>query len=144
MPIPTTLLEISVLGVPIYSARGLTQTLSIISAAKVQRRTVNGGLVDVSYVPFRKYSTTITCTDQRAPSIDGIFPGQIVSISCVAELAFAVGGSPQREAVSGSEYTEAGFTFYRPFFPTMMIRDVETGEDEWQGGVKWKIEAEEQ
>jgi|SRR5580704_9374710 hypothetical protein len=142
MPIPTTLLTISVLGVPIYSARGVTQTLDIIEAASVQRRTVNGDLIDLSYAPFRKYKTTITCTDQRSPSTDSIFPGLVVQIGCVAELGFPVGGTPNRPVVPGSEYTEANFTYYRPLL-TMMIKSPGIQKVEWQGSVGWTLPAEE-
>ena len=56
---------------PPYSARGLTQTLEPIEASVQLRRTVNGALADLSYEPFRKYKSTISCQDQEPPAVDG-------------------------------------------------------------------------
>jgi hypothetical protein len=53
-----------------YSARGLTQTLELIQAAVGnQKRTINGDFVDWSVPQFRKFHSTISCTDQNAPSV---------------------------------------------------------------------------
>jgi hypothetical protein len=109
-----TLLVISGMGFSPYAARGLTQTLAPIEQAKQLRRTASGKLVDVSVAQFRKYRSMISCTDQRAPAIDGIWPGMVVTVSCIAELSYPIGGTPSRPVVSGSMREEAGFVFYRP------------------------------
>ena len=49
-----SMLTLSGVGVPPYSARGLTQSLEPIDGAAQLRRTVNGALADLSYEPFRK------------------------------------------------------------------------------------------
>lgn len=58
------------------------------------RRTVNGGLVDLSG------------------------NGSVVTIGCMSELAYLTAGSPtpqpERNAVSGSSRTDGDYTFYRP------------------------------
>lgn len=138
-----TLLVLSEIGVPLYSARGLTQTLTPIDAAKNQRRSINGELIDLSYDQFQKYSSKISCSDQRAPAIDGVWPGMEVTVACVCELAYpGSGGSPQREAVSGSSYSEHGFTFYRPIL-SMRVSEVEIQHDEYGAVVGWSMGLEE-
>lgn len=138
-----TLLILDGVGVPLYSARGLTQTLTPIGAAAHARRTINGVLDDVSYSQFRKYASRISCSDVRQPAIDGIWPGQIVEVHCVAELAYPVGGSPARTPVSGSEYTEGDFVRYRPVL-TMMIKTIPNNQlAEWSAVSQWEFELEE-
>jgi hypothetical protein len=105
-----TLLVISGMGFSPYAARGLTQTLVPIEQAKQLRRTASGKLVDVSVAQFRKYRSTISCTDQRAPAIDGIWPGMVVTVSCVAELSHPPSGAPSRPVVAGSIREEEGYT----------------------------------
>jgi hypothetical protein len=68
------------IGIPDYSARGLTQTLEPIEAAISLRRTINGGLKDLSFAQFRKYKSTISCHDQEPPAVDGVWPGHVVTI----------------------------------------------------------------
>src|SRR5579872_1910799 len=74
------------LGVPPYSARGLSQTLEPLDQAASLQRTINGELIDLSRAEFRKYKSTISGTDQRPPSCDGLWPGREVVVDCVAEL----------------------------------------------------------
>ncbi len=143
-----TLLVIESLGIPLYSARNLTQTLYLISgiaggAGSILRRTVNGKLVDLSYPQFRQYGTKITCTDRRAPALDGIWPGQPVTIHCVTELCYPIGGAPARESVSGSERTEDHFIFYRPVLEMMITAFSPNQMTEWHQDVTWEITAEE-
>ena len=109
-----TLLVLTGVGVPSYSARGLTQTLEPIEAAAQLRRSINGDLLDLSYGPFRKYKSTISCQDQEPPAFDGVWPGRVITVDCVAELSYPAGGSPTRPVVSGSARTEGTFVFYRP------------------------------
>lgn len=145
-----TLLVLSSLGIPLYSARGLKQTLKPISAVAANiKRDINGTLVnlrDVNDPSFLKYSSTIDCgdSDTRCPlEFDGIWPGQTLTVDCVCELAYSSTGTGARTAVSGSERTDAnGVTFYRPQL-TMMITDWSTQEDEWEATVAWSISLEE-
>ena len=74
-PASQTLLAISVMGVPLYSARGLSQTLETIDGAKMMRRSINGVLTDLAHSQFRKYKSKITCSDIRAPALDELEPG---------------------------------------------------------------------
>lgn len=148
--LPSTLLKIytSALnpfpGVPLYSARGLHQTLFPIQAAIVTpRRNVNGGLINIAPPQMRKYRSEINGHDLRSPALDGIWTGDIFTFECIAELAYlTVGGSPERPVVSGSVREEVDWTYYRPIL-SMMIFNYSTEEDEWGRAVGWKMDAEE-
>jgi hypothetical protein len=137
-----TLLQISVMGVPLYSARNLSQTLEPINALNNLRRSINGVLIDVNNPQFYKYKSKITCTDVRTPSIDGIWPGLTVTVDCVAYLCYPAGGTAQRLMISGSQYTEGSFVFYRPRL-TMLVTSSTMQVDEWAGTVPWELDLEE-
>lgn len=142
LPAEGTLLILDGIGIPLYSARGLSQTLTPIAEATALERSVNGEIIDFSDDQFRLLSSKITCTDQRTPAIDGIWPGMAVSVSCVAELCYPTSGSPSRSAVSGSDYTEGSFTFYRPLLE-MTVTGFNTLTDEWGASVGWELDLEE-
>jgi len=138
-----TVLVITGAEITPYSARGLTQTLQPIAAAASLRRTVNGTLVDLSVPEFRKYASQISCDDMAVPALDGIWPGQEVTVDCVAELSYrTAGGTAARPVVAGSSYTEGDFTFYRPQL-TMRIIAFDTRKDEWGAVVGWQMQLEE-
>lgn len=144
MSVPDTLVVLSTpSGFPLYSARGITQTLAPIAQTQQLVRTVNGALHDVSLAAFRKYTSTLTCTDMRSPKLDGIWPGQQLTIDCVSELSFpTIGGSAAKTIVPGSERVEGAFTFYRPRL-TMRVVNYSTETDEWNAQVNWSLELEE-
>ena len=137
-----TWLVLSSMGVPLYSARGLSQTLEPIDGSKSMRRSINGILTDVSHDQFRKYKSKISCTDQRSPAFDGIWPGMTVVVDCIAYLSYPTTGSPQRTVVAGSSFTEGSFIFYRPQL-TMMVTANSAQTDEWDANVPWELELEE-
>jgi hypothetical protein len=138
-----TVLFLSGIGVPPYSARGVTQTLEPIDQAAQLLRTINGGLKDLSAAKFRKYKSTITGNDQTPPSCDGVFPGRVITVDCVAELAFVAGGTPQRLVVPGSDYTADGFTFYRPRL-RMFVMGFSLSKDEYGAVIGWSMSLEEE
>jgi hypothetical protein len=133
-------LVIAGIGLPAASIRGVTQTLEPIGAAAQLMRTVNGQLVDVSAPAFRKYASTIRCADQAPPALDGIWPGALVTVDCVAELVHADGASPARPVVASR--VEDGFVFYRPRL-TMRVLSFEIDRDEWGDAVAWTLTLEE-
>lgn len=137
-----TILVLSGIGVPSYSARGLTQTLTPIDQAIQLKRTVNGSLHDRSLSQFQKYQSTITCADQRSPAIDGIWPGDLVTVDCIQELSYPTGGTAQRTVVPGSNYDEGGFTFYRPRLD-MMVTGYSESTDEYGAVISWSLSLEE-
>src|SRR5262245_14302245 len=141
MAVELTLLVLSPEGVPPYSARGITQTLTPIDAAKSLRRTVNGNLTDLSLDVFRKYASTISCDDQEPPSLDALPIGAVVVVDCVAELAYlTAGGSPARTVVASR--TSGAHTLYRPRL-TMMVTGKSQETNEWGAAVSWSLELEE-
>lgn len=138
-----TLLVLSGNGVMPYSARGLSQTLDLIAGASQNRRSINGALVDLSQPQFRKYASTITCTDQNAPALDGIWPGMQLTVDCIAELSFKTAGGVQtRTAVPDSSRTEGAFTIYRPRL-TMRVMAFNTNQNEYEASVAWSLQLEE-
>jgi hypothetical protein len=139
----TTLLVISGPGLPTYSSRALSQTLDPIDAAGALVRTVNGGLIDFSASQMRKYRSTITCTDQDAPALDGIWPGMSLVVDCVPELGYlTAGGSPQRTVVPGSSRVASNWTWYRPRL-YMLVVNYTANTDEWGAAVAWSLDLEE-
>jgi len=140
-----TLLSITGMGNFHFQARGLTQTLEVIQAASQLQRDVNGNLIDMSAPQFRKYQTTIEISNEvNAPPIDGFFPGMEVTVDCVCSLSYVTGttGSPNRTVVSGSDWTEGVYTFYRPQL-TMLVKSISESFDEWGNKVGWTIALEE-
>lgn len=138
-----TLLVLSGPGVAPYSARGLTQTLTPIAAAANNRRSINGDLLDLSQPQFRKYASSISCADQIAPALDGVWPGMTLTVDCVAELSFkTAGGSPQRTAVTWPGRVEGAYTYYRPRL-TMKVMSHNQQLDEYGCVVQWSLELEE-
>jgi len=138
-----TLLVLSDSGVPLYSARGVIQTLTPIGAAANLVRDINGELVDLSDNEFQKFSSNISCTDVNPPALNGVWPGKVLTVDCAFELAFKTsGGSPIRGVVSGSSRTDGDFTFYRPQM-TMMVTNYQQSFDEWECQYSWSIDLEE-
>ena len=142
LPAGETFLVLSSMGTPLYSARGLHQTLTPIPQAGFLLRDINGGLCNLSDANFAKYASTVTGEDQLPPAFNDVWPGTIVEVSCVAYLTYT-GGSPTRPVASGSAITEAdGSVRYRPVL-NMMVTGFETDEDEWGATVNWTLSLEE-
>lgn len=138
-----TLLSISVMGLPPYSIRGVTQTLQPIAAAGSLRRTINGVLTDLSQSQFRKYASSLSCSDVDPPAFDGIWQGQTVVVDCVVELCYPTSSAgPSRTVVPGSEREADGFTFYRPRL-TMKVVSLNVSKDEWGAVNGWQLDLEE-
>lgn len=142
----STLLTISGQGMAPYSARGLTQVLEHIDQATNQKRTVNGALKNIAFDGFKKYKSTISCNDLEAPALDGVWPGQLITIGCSAELAYLTADTsvthPGREIVADSSRVEGDYTYYRPVLNCMVVSF--TGSHvEWDGTVSYSLQVEE-
>ena len=141
----TTVLVLSGIGVPPYSARGLTQSLTPLDQAADLRRSINGKLIDLSVDEFKKYKSTISGNDQQPPAIEGIWPGLHVTVDCIAELSYLTessgSGGASREIVASR--TEGDFTFYRPRLD-MVIMNFSITRDEYGDVVSWTMELEEE
>jgi hypothetical protein len=137
-----TLLVMNSIGVPIYSARGLTQTLTPVAESKpAPRRTINGELRWLGLSQMQKYESTITCTDQQAPAFDGVWPGMSVLVNCVQELAYRTGESAGRTIVPGTSprASEDGlFVYYYPQI-AFMVTDYNTSMAEYEGDYQWQL-----
>lgn len=139
-----TLLVLSGIGIPDYTARGLSESLTLIGGAANLRRTVNGALKDLSAEQFRKYRLEITCADQETPVVQNMWPGVQVVVDCVSELAYLTsGGSPERTVVPGSSRVNGDFTVYRPRL-NMRVMDFNVQKDEWGAVTSWTLSLEEE
>lgn len=137
-----TLLALTGIGVPPYSARGLHQTLQPIADAAQTKRTINGALVDVSDVLFRKYSSQISGADVDPPAIEAVWPGLQLTVDCIAELAVAESTEPVFARTVVGSRTEAGFIFYRPRL-VMLVTDFSINIDEYGKASSWSMNLEE-
>lgn len=139
LPDTRTHLVLIGMGVPLYSGRRLTNTITPIEQAKYQRRTINGRLVDLSVTQFQKYEGEISCTDQAPPAIDGVWPGRVLTMWSAAELSFLTATSgPDRPAVSGSERIEGDFTRYRPILAVMLGKWT-LRQDDFGASIGWTL-----
>jgi len=141
-----TIRETSTAGtslLPLYSARGLSHKMSYIDGAMVQEYTVNGELVDLSLSRFRKLQLVISANDVRPPSLDACYPGREVIVECANVFSYpTIGGTPGRTPVSGSEFIEGDFTFYRPTI-TAILGQPSDGFEEWEAGHAWTLQMRE-
>lgn len=137
-------LRLSGVGVTPFSARGLSQTYQPIDEDAAPVRTVNGDLIDISFSSFKKYKTTITCTDQDVPALDGVWRGKQIVVDCIFELSYLTGtvGSPGRDVVENSSRTSGDFTFYKPRL-TCRVMDYNVSTDEWGRDIGWQLDLEE-
>lgn len=149
----TTLLVLTGMGVPPYSARGLTMQIQPIDAATSQRRTINAELVDLSDPAFRKYAATISGNDVQAPALEARWPGVALTVDWIHELA--VEGTIEeltettesgllfsKPHVPGSIRHESGFTFYRPRL-VMLVSGFSSTGDEYGANYNWSLSVEE-
>src|SRR5689334_9588440 len=87
----------SVSLLPLYSARGLRESMDYIDGAMFQGRTVNAEAVNLALSRFRLLRLTLSATDVRPPSMDAIYPGRIVTVECAGVFNYpTAGGSPGR------------------------------------------------
>jgi hypothetical protein len=144
LPDTGTMLVMDGVGIPLYSARGLTIALKPIQASKNLRRTVDGELRNTSYAQFRKYAISISSKDQQPPALDGVFPGDPVVLWLPKYFSYPVGGSPARQVVCGSENNDdPGFVRYLPILYCLIV-DWSDNLDEWTADQPWQIDFEEQ
>ena len=90
----STLLELTGIELGDYSCRGLTLDLQLVTASNGLRRTVNGALRDFTAPQFRKYQATISCEDQDAPELVGIWQGLPVTVTCIPGVVGATDDNP--------------------------------------------------
>lgn len=137
----TTFFAIAGIDIPLYSSRGINQTLEPIDGASNPRRTINGELIDLSPSQFKgKYKSTVSGNDVSPPAFDGVYVGAIVTVDCAKELGYVTsGGAPRKMVVEGSQRVDGIFTFYRPEI-VFMITGLSENFYEWQSGHEWRME----
>lgn len=137
----STLFNLVGIGMPPYSARGITQTLEPIQTSGQMRRTINGTLEDLGATQFRKYQSSVTCTDMDSPALSGIWPGMTVTVECIPELCYpdVTSEGAERTVVSGSSRSENGFVWYRPQL-TMKVAGFRIGTDEYGASCNWSMD----
>ncbi len=145
-----TILFMDTVGVPLYSARGqIIQTLYLIQgigagAGSLIRRSGNGKAINLTRPQFRLYGSKITASGVMRPlAFDGIWPGQLVTVNCIGELCYPVGGTPARTVLSGSDREENGFVFYRPVLDMIITTFDPNTVDEWPDTISWSMTLEE-
>jgi hypothetical protein len=124
-----------------YAARGLTQTLELVKGAgggDWLRRDVNGFLRSVADTRFRKYVSTISCSDGETPCLDDAWIGEVAEVSCVVELSYPAGASPARTVVSSRTSDDGTITYYLPLL-TMVVTDITISFAEYRALYDWKI-----
>ncbi len=110
-------LVITGLTLPDYSARGMTFKFEPIDAAKSTKRDINGNLMDLSRPEFKKYTVTLTCTDQVPPDLTADILGTQITIA-------PIDGIPKSSL-------------------TMMVQDFSSEYDEWAATWTWELDLEE-
>jgi hypothetical protein len=79
----------------------------------------------------------------QAPTLDGVWPGRTLIVSCLTELSYKTeGGAPARPVVAGSSRVEGDVTIYRPQLSCMVV-GYQIARDEWGAAIGWDIELEE-
>jgi hypothetical protein len=135
------------LDIPPYALRGISQTLEPIDQASALKRTINAVLRDVASPDFRKYKSSIRCTDFQSPGLGKLWPGMPLTMSCAHELSFEGStddsdGPFERPAVAGSVRDANGFTFYRPVL-AVRVTAWSGHFAEWQAEYAWQLDVEE-
>lgn len=132
-----------------YSARGLSQTYEPIKSASGSgsawlRRDVNGIMESLVDTRFRKYRTTVSCSDGESPCLDEGWIGALVELHCAFEFSYVTGapGSPSRPVVTGSSRVQGSVTYYRPIL-ICYVADIRSGLREYLGMYDWQIDFEE-
>jgi len=163
-----TNLKIGNLVIPAGSGRGITQSINLVDSGDL-RRTVNGTLIDLTRDENRKYTSTISASDQKTPSLAGIWKGMeliIESISTIRQLVNPASNSATmiRDYVVGTVYGRdingvkilptsiigliANFPSnivmveYCPKL-TMLVSDISIDSDEYEATQSWTIDLEE-
>ena len=114
-----TLLSISGVDLGLYSARGLTMDLALISTPDL-RRNWNGTLVNTANNAFHKYEVTITNEDDAAPVLTGVKKGDTMTVLCIPDIGV-------------SDATDGSLTL------SMMVTDYKVSRKEWDGRSSWTI-----
>lgn len=140
---PGTILVLSGLGIPDYSARGLTQTIDTAEGQGAFERDINNSLVDLSPPFAKKFKSSISAEDVEAPAFNGSPIGLLLTVDCVYEFSRLAGDAPLRPVVPGSERTVGAWVHYRPQLE-MIVTGFNGSRNEWGNMTNWSLDLEEQ
>jgi hypothetical protein len=118
---PYTLIAIDTIDFTDYAVRGITMTLTPIDQAKNLARDCLGNLIDISVSQFQQFKISITCTDNDAPELTNVWPGQDIAITCL----------PRMNNTSDT-----------PLVIDAKVTSWNTSRDEWNAEIAWQLEAE--
>src|SRR5262245_20535875 len=118
---PYTLISIDAIDFSDFAVRGITLTLEPIDQSKNTARDCLGNLIDISLAQFRQMKVSITCTDNDAPELAGIWPGQDITITCLPRM-------------NGTSDT--------PLVIVAKVTSWNTSRNEWGAEIAWQLEAE--
>lgn len=136
-------LVVTGIGFPEASVRGVSQTFEPIAESSQLTRDVNGNLIDISNPAFRKFTSTLSCSDQVPPTLAGLWPGMVVTVDSVAEWSYLTAtGAPVRPVVSSR--VEGSYTFYRPRLVMVVVEPWRQSSDPWNASVQWQLVLQEQ
>lgn len=143
LPAEGTLLVLEGIGIPLYAARGLTETFGKVAAQL--ERSCNGGFIDFTPDWAKDlYTLEISCEDVRLIAPDHLRAGDAVTVSAVTEFYYdSSTGGAARTPVSGSERVEGSRTFYRPTLDMIVMEPVNVVTDEYGAKVSWTLKLEE-
>lgn len=116
-----TLLSIDGITFPDAAVRGISVTLRLDANGSLERD-VNGTLVDLTLTGFQKYSASVSCTDQEAPALTGIYKGSGPhTVTLIPNLGV-------------SNMTDGTLVL------SMMVDELEVSDHEWDATVDWSLE----
>lgn len=163
-----TNLKLGDLIIPIGAGRGITQNISLVDNGEL-RRTVNGDLIDLTRDENRKYVSNISASDQKTPSLAGLWKGMqlvVESVAIIRQLVNPaaltatlvrdyVAGTVFGRDINGVKITPTSVVGLLATFPsnvvmvefcpklTMLIADISIDTDEYEATQSWDISLEE-
>lgn len=152
---------------PFASARGCTQRLECTTDPKLYR-TIQGRHISFQQEGYGKYVSILTCQDVCPAAFNGLWPGQSLTIECLAFLMTAQGEKGEKVSFDRPPvknalrlYTpdgqwhaledvllegqalilpEKGYVAYRPLLH-MIVQSTEQECSEWENKTKWTLKS---
>jgi len=138
-----TLLRLTGLGIPPYSARGIVETLTPIDQQGFFARSITSGtLLNLGLSDLQKYRIRLEAEDIRPPAFEAMWRGTELEVELTTVLAVEGSAAPSKPYVEGSVEEADGFTRYRPKLDVMVV-DFSLQNDEWEALRRWSLTLEE-
>jgi hypothetical protein len=116
-------LDLVEIGIPPHSTDEIEVEFGPIPQATYQRRDLNGRKHNLAASSLKLYRLGLSGRSVAPPAFAGLWPGDILTVHVPRELCRETTSDGfDRAAVPGSEYSEDGFSFYRPLL-TMMVEE---------------------